>query len=63
MATSLPTNEKLWITILNNDGKKYFITSDVIRSKYYIYDENYKRLGSNASPLELERKYVKTIQI
>lgn len=62
MAKTLPANEFLWITILNSNGDKFYITSDKNRDNYYIYNSEYKKLGKNSNPLELERKYVKEVK-
>lgn len=59
MINDLPKTEILWITILNANGDKFYITSDRNRNNYFIYDSEYRKLGKNNNPLELERKFVK----
>lgn len=56
---SIPSNEVLWVTIINGDGNNYYITSDQYRNYYYIYDFEYNKLGKNVDPIALEKKYVK----
>lgn len=62
MAKALPVNEFLWVTILNSNGDKFYITSNKNRDNYYIYNSEYKKLGKNSNPLELERKYIKEVK-
>lgn len=52
------SGETLWVTIMNYDGNKFFVTSDKNRDNYFIYNSEYKKLGKNKDPLELERKFV-----
>lgn len=51
-------NEKQWVTCRDQHGNlKYVITSNSERSWYYIYDNNYKKLGKAKAPTELQQKY------
>lgn len=37
--SSFGKNEILWLTYTNENGKRYYITSDQIRNNYYLYEE------------------------
>ena len=51
-------NEICWVSAYDKERKlKYVITSNKDRSMHYIYDANYKKLGSNPNPNVLEEKY------
>lgn len=56
-----PKGETGWLRICDADGNdRFMITSDVMRSEYYIYDTTVdppKRLAKNANPKMLENKY------
>ena len=54
----IPNNETIWVTITDDLGDEYVITSKATRDMYYIYRlEKYKvvKLGKNENPLELEK--------
>lgn len=56
----IPSNEILWLQILQNNVVTYVITSNTLRTEYYLYkmdkDKLKKTRYKNADPRELERK-------
>lgn len=53
-----PKNERIWETLLL-DGRYYIITSNNIRSKYYLYelvDNKWKKKSTGNSPVEAQKK-------
>lgn len=55
----LPKDEILWVTYRGRDGtEEYKTTSTQMRDRYYLYkvvDSGFEKLGSAASPKELEK--------
>lgn len=54
----LPSNETIWVTITDDLGDEYVITSKTTRDVYYIYrleKDKAVKLGKNENPLELEK--------
>ena len=54
----LPSNEIIWVTITDDLGDEYVITSKTTRDVYYIYrleKDKAIKLGKNENPLELEK--------
>lgn len=54
----LPSNETIWVTITDDLGDEYVITSRATRDMYYIYrleKDKAVKLGKNENPLELEK--------
>lgn len=54
----LPSNETIWVTITDDLGDEYVITSKATRDVYYIYrleKDKAVKLGKNENPLELEK--------
>jgi hypothetical protein len=54
----IPSNETIWVTITDDLGDEYIITSKATRDMYYIYrleKNNAVKLGKNENPLELEK--------
>ena len=54
----IPSNETIWVTLTDNLGDEYVITSKVTRDMYYIYrieKDKAVKLGKNENPLELEK--------
>ena len=54
----IPSTEIVWVTITDDLGDEYVITSKSDRNTYYLYRiENDKviKLGKNENPLELEK--------
>ena len=54
----IPNNEIVWVTITDDLGDEYVITSKSTRDVYYIYrieKEKAVKIGKNESPLELEK--------
>lgn len=54
---SVPSNETIWVTITDDLGDEYIITSKATRDMYYIYrleKDKAVKLGKNENPLELE---------
>jgi hypothetical protein len=54
----IPSNETIWVTITDDLGDEYIITSKSTRDMYYIYRlerDNVVKLGKNENPLELEK--------
>ena len=59
--SKIPSNEISWVCISTNENL-YMITSDVMRTTYYIYEkdgDSFIRLGKGKNPRDLENKYVK----
>ena len=57
----IPSTETVWVTITDNLGDEYVITSKSDRNTYYLYRlENNKavKLGKNENPLELENQFI-----
>lgn len=57
----IPSTETIWVTITDDLGDEYFITSKLDRNTYYLYRlENNKaiKLGKNENPLELENQFI-----
>ena len=56
--TGIPSNETIWVTITDDLGDEYVITSKTTRDMYYIYrleKDKAVKLGKNENPLELEK--------
>jgi hypothetical protein len=56
--TGLSSNEIIWVTITDDLGDEYIITSKITRDMYYIYrleKDKAVKLGKNENPLELEK--------
>lgn len=54
----VPSNETIWVTITDDLGDEYVITSKTTRDMYYIYrleKDKAVKLGKNENPLELEK--------
>lgn len=54
----IPSNETIWVTITDDLGDEYVITSKVTRDVYYLYrleKDKVVKLGKNENPLELEK--------
>lgn len=55
-----PKGETLWVQIIKNGVVAYAITSNTLRTEYYLYkvdkDKLKKTRCKNADPRELERK-------
>lgn len=56
-----PKNETIWVQIVQSDVVTHIITSDPLRSMYYLYTVDQDGILSktrykNADPTELERK-------
>ena len=54
----IPSNETVWVTITDDLGDEYVITSKITREVYYLYrleKDNAIKLGNNENPLELEK--------
>lgn len=55
-----PENEIIWLQRVSDGVVTYIITSDLIRSMYYLYKVDKGKLKKtryqNADPTELERK-------
>lgn len=57
----VPSSETVWLDFKTSDGKRYLITSKVLRDWYYIYrvtDGKAEKLGKASSPMELEQEYI-----
>ena len=57
----IPNTEIVWVTIADDLGDEYVITSKVTRDVYYIYrieKDNIIKLGKGDNPLELEQKFI-----
>lgn len=55
---NIPSNETIWVTITDDLGDEYVITSKATRDVYYIYrleKDKAVKLGKNENPLELEK--------
>lgn len=56
--TGIPSNETIWVTITDDLGDEYVITSKTTRDVYYIYrleKDKAVKLGKNENPIELEK--------
>jgi hypothetical protein len=54
----IPSTETIWVTITDDLGDEYVITSKTTRDMYYIYrleKDKAVKLGKNENPLELEK--------
>lgn len=54
----LPSNETIWVTITDDLGDEYVITSKSDRNIYYLYrleKDKAIKLSKNENPLELEK--------
>lgn len=54
----VPSNETIWVTITDDLGDEYVITSKSTRDMYYIYrleKDKAVKLGKNENPVELEK--------
>jgi hypothetical protein len=54
----IPSAEIVWVTITDDLGDEYVITSKATRDMYYIYrleKDKAVKLGKNENPLELEK--------
>ena len=60
LLTVFPHNpsEYLWLTYTASDGKKWYITSDKMRTEYYLYKEKKKTARKAINPCDLY-KYIK----
>ena len=56
----IPNNEKLWLTITDENNNIFYITSNKDRSLYYIYSEKDGKLGKAKTPVELEEQFIYT---
>ena len=53
----VPSTETVWVTITDDLGDEYVITSKATRDMYYLYrleKDKAIKLGKNENPLELE---------
>ena len=53
----IPSTETVWVTITDDLGDEYVITSKSDRNIYYLYrleKDKAVKLGKNENPLELE---------
>lgn len=59
----IPRTERVWTEYLRKDGQVFWITSKLTGSDtFYVYkheDGKAVRLGKDASPLVLERRYIR----
>jgi len=56
--TGIPSTEIVWVTITDDLGDEYVITSKSDRNTYYLYrleKDKAVKLGKNENPLELEK--------
>jgi hypothetical protein len=54
----IPSTDTVWVTITDDLGDEYVITSKSDRNIYYLYrleKEKAVKLGKNENPLELEK--------
>ena len=54
----IPSTEIVWVTITDDLGDEYVITSKSDRNTYYLYrleKDKAVKLGKNENPLELEK--------
>jgi hypothetical protein len=53
--TKINKDEKLWLTVMKNDKPKYYVTSDLNRLNYYLYevleDGTLKKSKARADPM------------
>ena len=61
---NISKKEIRWCTIKYNDKTEFVITSDILRTVYYIYSHDiknntYTKLGKSKNPICLEEKYIK----
>lgn len=60
MMIEAPKDETLWVQMIRNGVVAYAITSNTLRTEYYLYkvdkDKLKKTRYKNADPRELERK-------
>lgn len=57
----IPNNEIIWVTITDDLGDEYVITSKSDRNIYYLYrleQEKAVKLGKGDNPLELEKNFI-----
>jgi hypothetical protein len=57
----VPSNEIIWVTITDDLGDEYVITSKSDRNIYYLYrleQEKAVKLGKGDNPLELEKNFI-----
>lgn len=54
----IPSNEKLWLTITDENNNIFYITSNKDRSIYYAYSEKDGKLGKAKTPIELEEQFI-----
>jgi hypothetical protein len=57
----IPSTEIVWVTITDDLGDEYVITSKTTRDMYYIYrleKDKAMKLGKGVSPIELEQKFI-----
>jgi hypothetical protein len=57
----IPSTETIWVTITDDLGDEYVITSKSDRNIYYLYrleKEKAIKLGKGDNPLELEEKFI-----
>lgn len=57
----IPSTEIVWVTITDDLGDEYVVTSKSDRNTYYIYrleKEKAIKLGKGYNPLELENQFI-----
>lgn len=57
----IPNNEIIWVTITDDLGDEYVITSKSDRNMYYLYrleKEKAVKLGKGDNPTELEKNFI-----
>ena len=57
----IPSTEIVWVTITDDLGDEYIITSKSDRNIYYIYrleKEKAVKLGKGNNPIELEQNFI-----
>ena len=57
----IPSTEIVWVTITDDLGDEYVITSKSDRNVYYLYrleKEKAVKLGKGDNPLELEQNFI-----
>lgn len=54
----IPNNERLWMTIIDDQHSVFYITSNKDRSVYYIYSEKDGKLGRGKNPTDLEGEFI-----
>lgn len=54
----IDSNYLLWVTEIGESGNIYYIVSDKMRTRYFLFKGNKKLAKESANPLDLE-KYIK----